>query len=146
MDPVQRFSEYAEAFEDVFKSDDWSLLEPYFSEDAVYETIAEGPFAGRQDGRDAVFAQLKQTLDTFDRRFDSRTLDLQEGPLLREGKAWIRWRVTYAKAGAPDLVLEGEETAEFEGDRIRRLEDRFTEASARGALEWMGAHGAKLAG
>ena len=63
MNPIERFGQYAAAFEDVFKSDDWSLLEPYFTEDAVYETIADAPFAGIQAGRDTLFAQLKQTLE-----------------------------------------------------------------------------------
>lgn len=46
MSQVRRFQEYADAFEKVFENDDWSVLEPYFTEDAVYETIAGPPFWG----------------------------------------------------------------------------------------------------
>ena len=144
MNPIERFSQYAAAFEDVFKSDDWSLLEPYFTEDAVYETIADAPFGGIQEGRDTLFAQLKQTLDNFDRRFDSRELDMLEGPLERDGGVWIRWRVTYRAADAPELVMEGEERAHFEGDRIRRLEDRFTPETSKAATDWFAANAGKL--
>ena len=43
MDPFSRFREYAASFEEVVKTDDWSLLEPYFAEDAVYEVIGGEP-------------------------------------------------------------------------------------------------------
>ncbi len=144
MSLVDRFGAYAAAFEDFYKSDDASALEPYFTEGAVYETIALPPFAGVQEGRDAVFRHLKSSLDGFDRRFDSRELELLEGPQDRDGAVWIRWRGTYRVAGAPPMVIEGEETATFDGDRISRLEDRFNDDSARGALAWFEEHGGKL--
>jgi hypothetical protein len=144
MNPVERFNAYAAAFEVVFEKDDWSVLEPFFTEDAVYELFGGPPFEGRHDGRKAVFANLKQSLDSFDRRFDSRELEVLEGPLERDGAVWMRWRVTYRVADAPPLVIDGEETAEFDGDRIRRLEDDFAEGTAAAALSWMGEHGAKL--
>ena len=43
MSALARFQQYAEAFEEVFESDDWSHLEPYFTEDAVYEIHAAPP-------------------------------------------------------------------------------------------------------
>ena len=85
-------------------------------------------------------------LDQFDRQFDSRSLELSEGPEERDGKVWCRWVATYTLAGAPDLRLEGEETAEFEGDRIRRLEDRMPRETTDGAVAFMAEHGAKLTG
>ncbi len=145
MNAIARFGEYAATFEKVFESDDWSLLEPYFTEDSVYDVAGDPPFGGRHEGRDAVFTGLKQSLDSFDRRFDSRTIQLLEGPELRDGGVWIQWRVTYAIADAPDLSIEGEETVYFEGDRIRLMEDRFTEESVRNALAYLGEHAEKLA-
>ncbi len=144
MNPIDRFSEYAAAFEDVYKSDDWSVLEPYFTEDAVYEILGGPPFAGRYEGRDAILGYLKLSVNGFDRRFDTRELDLLEGPLERDGGVWMRWRVTYRVAGAPDLVLPGEETAWFEGDRIRRLEDRFGPEAGPTSQQYFEAHGEKL--
>lgn len=144
MDPVARFAQYAEAFEEVVADDDWTRLEPFFTEDAVYEILAGPPFGGRHEGREAVFAALKASLDTFDRRFRSRDLEILDGPSLIDGRVRIRWRVTYALDEAPNLVLEGEELCELERDRIRRLTDRFEEHSLEGTVAWMSEHGAKL--
>jgi hypothetical protein len=144
MDLIERFGEYAAAFEVAFEKDDWSVVEPFFGEDAVYELVGGPPFEGRIEGCKAVLDYLKGSLDTFDRRFDTRELGLVEGPELRDGAVWVRFRVTYRVQGAPPLVLDGEETARFEGDRIRRLEDRFAEGVSPRTLKWMEEHGAKL--
>ena len=144
MNPIERFGEYAAVFEDVYKSDDWSLLEPYFTEDAVYEIFGGEPFAGRHEGREAILKYLKLSLDGFDRRFDSRELSLLEGPELRDGAVWIRWRGTYQVTDAPDLVIEGEEKAYFEGDRIRRLEDHFPPEASGVTLSYFEAHGGSV--
>ena len=133
MNPIERFGQYAAAFEECFADNDWSRLEPFFTEDAVYETFADPPFGGRIEGRDAIFSQLKASLDTFDRRFESRDLEILEGPNEQDGAVWIRWRAVYRAGAAPTLVIEGEETASFEGDRISRLEDRFTDESSKKA-------------
>jgi hypothetical protein len=125
MDPIERFQQYADAFEDFFEKDDTTLLEPYFTEDAVYETLADPPLGECVEGRAAVLAYLKKSVDSFDRRFESRELEILEGPEVRDGAVWLRWRGRYRVSGAPALEMEGEETVTFEGDRIRRLEDRF---------------------
>lgn len=146
MKPVDVFGRYAMAFEEVVRLDDWSVLEPFFTEDAVYETFGAGPFSGRREGRGAVFAYLKESLDGFDRRFDAREAPtIIEGPKADADSVWIRWRVTYTVGGAPPLVLEGEETAVMEGDRIRRLEDRFTDEMVARLEGWMQRHGDTLA-
>ena len=45
---LERFGQYAAAFEQAFESDDWSVLEPYFTEDAVYESSASPSLAIRR--------------------------------------------------------------------------------------------------
>jgi len=144
MDPVERFQEYADAFEVVFDTDDWSTLEPFFTEDAVYEIHADPPFGARTEGRDAVFEALKESLDANDRRYDSREMEYLEGPLLRDGAVWMAWRITYTAGDAPELVFEGEETAHFEGDRIVLLEDHFSEQTQKDALAWLGENATEL--
>ncbi len=144
MDPIARFQQYADAFEIFFEKDDPSILEPYFTEDAVYETMGPEALSGRYEGRPAVLAYFKQVLDGLDRRFEKRELELQQGPEERDGKVWMRWRVTYRAGDAPPLVMDGEETAEFEGDRICRLEDRFADDAGDAVAIWMTEHGAKL--
>ena len=144
MSSLARFQQYAEAFEEVYESDDWSLLEPYFTEGAVYEVHAAPPFGARSEGRDNVFAALKTSLDMSDRRFDSRALEILEGPEIRDGAVWFRWRASYGLAETSGMAIEGVETARFEGERIALLEDTFTEESQAAVLQFLGSHGDKL--
>jgi hypothetical protein len=144
VDPTQRFGEYAAAFERVYQSDEWSELEPFFTEDAVYEVHGGPPFGGKFEGRAAVLEHLERSVNAFDRRFPVRKLQLLEGPTLRQGRVWLRWRVTYAGPGLPELVLDGEEAALFEGDRIRRLEDRFPPEASPIAEMWFRSFGKQL--
>ena len=144
MNDVERFEKYAADFEVAFESDDWSVVEPHFAKDAVYETLAGPPMGGCLEGRDAVLASMKQTLDGFDRRFDSREVAFLEGPEMRGDSVWLRAQVNYAVAGAPDLVLEGVSTATFDGERIIRLEDSYPEGTADVVVQYLNAHGSKL--
>jgi hypothetical protein len=144
MNDVERFEQYAADFEVAFESDDWSVVERHFAEDAVYEILAGPPMGGCYEGRDAVLASMKQTLDGFDRRFDSREVTFLEGPEMRGDSVWVRALANYAVAGAPVLAVEGEETATFDGGRIIRLEDRYPEGIADAVLQHLNAHGAKL--
>ena len=95
-------------------------------------------------GRDAVLAKLKGGVDAFDRRMDSRTPDFQT-PTVKGDTLTMKWRVTYTKSGAPDLVISGVETAVFEGDRIALLRDEFDPEAQKAMEQWMAAHGAALA-
>lgn len=146
MPPLDRFAAYAAAFERFVASRDGAVLEPFFTEGAVYETIGGPPFEGVVEGRDAVIAALAGSLDGFDRRFATRELATLDGPRADGDRVWFRWRATYSKPGLPDLAIEGEETATFEGERIARLEDRFTDASVKEATAYLGTHAAALFG
>jgi ketosteroid isomerase-like protein len=140
MSIADRYQAYAEAFEESYADDDWSHVEPYFTEDAVY---AGAPEDAR--GREAVLGKFKNGVDAFDRRMDSRTPDFQT-PTVEGDTLTMKWRVTYTKAGCPDLAISGVETAVFEGDRIKLLRDDFDPEAEKGMGEWMTAHGAKLQG
>jgi hypothetical protein len=144
MSIVDRFNAYAAAFEDAYASDDWSKLDPFFTEDAVYETFADPPFGGLIEGREAIRANFQQICAGFDRRFDSRAVEFLTPPVDRGGKVWFRWAAIYTLAGLPALRMEGEETAVFEGDRIRRLEDRMPAATVQSTQAYLAEHGAKL--
>ena len=144
MASLERFGEYAVAFEQAYASDDWSLLERFFTEDASYETFGPAPIAGLAEGRAAVFDYFKNSVNGFDRRFATRELQVLAGPELRGDTVWMRWRGTYRQPGVPDVVLEGESTAHYAGDLISRLEDRMDEHGVKQSLETMGAHEAKL--
>ncbi len=135
----ERYQAYAEAFEESYEDDDWSRLAQYFTEDAVYEGDPDAR------GRDAVLAKLKSGVDAFDRRMDSRTPDFQE-PSVEGDTLTMKWKVTYTKAGAPDLAISGLEQAIFEGDRIKLLRDVFDPEAEKALGEWMQQHGISLGG
>ncbi|MGI9589955.1 MAG: nuclear transport factor 2 family protein [Myxococcota bacterium] len=144
MDLVDRFQQYAAAFEEFFESDDARTLEPFFCENAVYEITGGEPLAGRHEGRDAVIDHLRSSLQGFDKRFDSRQLELLEGPALRDGAVWLRWRASYKTPGLPELVIDGEETAHFDGDRISLLADDFPPEAAPLMKHWFDHYGSQL--
>jgi hypothetical protein len=144
MGKIDRYLAYAAAFEEAYVSDDWAKLEPFFTEDAVYAFLAPAPFGGAYEGRAAVLTQFKNSVNALDRRFDSRRVEVLEGPGEKDGAVWIRWAAIYTLAGAPDCRMEGEERAVFTGDRISRLEDSMAEAEASRVGVYLAQYGAKL--
>jgi hypothetical protein len=130
MGKIEQYVAYATAFEEAYATDNWSKIEPFFTEDAVYAFVAPAPFGGEYKGRAAVLAQFKNSVNGLDRRFDSRTVEVLEGPTEKNGGVWVRWAAIYTLAGAPDCRMEGEERATFVGDRIARLEDSMSDAEA----------------
>lgn len=140
MSIVDRYQAYAEAFEESYEDDDWTRIEAFFTEDAVYEGAPEDA-----RGRVALLAKLKGGVDTFDRRMDSRTPEFQT-PTVEGDTIRMNWKVTYTLAGCPDLAISGLETAVFEGDRMSLLRDDFDPAAEAAMGEWMAAYGEKLQG
>lgn len=141
---VERFNEYAEAFEQAYASDDWSILEQYFTADAVYDFVADPPLGGRHEGRATILQDLQTAVNGFDRRFDSRRLEVLEGPLEKDGEVWLRWAAIFSLDGFPDCRMEGEERAVYEGGRISLLEDRVAPDVCKAVAAYMQAHGHKL--
>lgn len=137
MSILSQYQAYADAFEETYEDDDWSRIEPFFTEDAVYE----GEPAAK--GRDAVLAKLKNGVDTFDRNMDSRTPDFQT-PVVEGNTLRMNWKVVYTKKGCPDLVLTGSETAVFDGDRIASLRDDMDAGVEETIGAWMADHGASF--
>jgi ketosteroid isomerase-like protein len=144
MSSIPRFVAYAADFEKAYASDDWSVVAPWFTEDAVYEVDLDPPMGGRFSGRDAILAYFKAVLDGFDRRFASREVQLVEGPRESGDAVWLRGRAIYRAEGVPELSFELEETAHFTDGRIRRLEDRYDAATREALTAWLAAHGARL--
>jgi hypothetical protein len=134
------FFDYVEAFERVVHDDDWSKLEEYFAPDAVYLTGDGGEYRGR----DAIFAHMKESLDTFDRRFETRRGELVSDPVVAGSRVTIHWKVQYTKEGLPDLVLIGTEVATFVDEVIVQLEDTMDEGIAETAQAWIENHGGTI--
>lgn len=137
MSIADRYQAYADAFEESFEDDDWSRLEQFFTEDAVYETDTNA------SGRQALLERLKSGVDGFDRKMDRRIPNFEE-PSVDGNTLRMKWTVTYEKAGAPDLVISGVEVAVFKGDRISLLRDDFDPEAQKNMGEWMAKHGASL--
>jgi hypothetical protein len=135
----ERYLAYADAFEKSYVDDDWSRIEPYFTDDATYV----GEPSAR--GREAVLAKLKGGVDAFDRRMDSRKISFEE-PTVEGNTLRVRWKGLYTKRGLPDLAISGAEIAEFQGDRIALLRDEFDPEAQKAMGEWMTKHGAALQG
>lgn len=132
-----RYQAYADAFEESYVDDDWTRVAAFFTEDAIYEGDPDAV------GREAVLQKLKGGVDAFDRNMDSRVLRF-DAPTVEDDTLRVRWTVTYAKSGCPDLAISGVEVAVFDGDRIARLRDEFDAEAEKAMGEWMAAHGAKL--
>jgi len=137
MDYIQRFLDYAAAFEQTFVDDDWTRLEQYFTADAVY-LPGDG---SKADGRGAVLDTLRASVNGLDRRFASRTPSF-DPPTADGNVVTLRWRVLFTAPGVPDLEVRGREYATFDGDAIARLEDVFDDAAGIG--RYLAQHGGAL--
>jgi hypothetical protein len=146
---IQVFGDYAAAFEETFADDDWSRLEQYFAEDARYE-ISGGPFATVIEGRDAILAGLKKSVDGFDRKFDHREIELTTGPAVTstEGGDELRmtWNVHYRMNGAPDISLPGGSMLRINDGVIQLLRDEYNDEELGEIGAWLAEHGAGLDG
>jgi hypothetical protein len=141
---IARFAAYAAAFEKSYESDDWSEVEPFFTEDAVYDSGMDLFMGGHFEGRAAILAYFKAVLDGFDRRFASRELALLEGPSEDGQTVRIRGSATYRAPGVPEFVLVLDEIVTFEGDRVVHLEDRYDDETKERVREYVAAHGEAL--
>ena len=144
MSHIPQFVKYAAAFEEAFRSDDWSAIAPFFSEDARYHAHLPPPLGGSFMGRPAILAYFKYVLDAFDRRFATREVSLIAGPREHGDSVWIRGGARYTARGLPELTFELEETVTFAGDRIRLLEDRYEPATIERIVVYLRANGEKL--
>ncbi len=133
MSNLERFTEYAEAFEATLLDDDWARLEQYFSHDAVY-LPGDGTEAA---GRKSVLQVLCNSVNSLDRKFDSR--EFIEEPKFSEAGDTVTliFAVKYAKQGVPDLMVVGTETATFANGTIERMEDFYDENAAAVIADWL---------
>jgi hypothetical protein len=136
---LDRFFSYAADFEQTYLDDDWSRLEQYFTEDAVYE-VKNVPFACRLAGRQAVLRGIKKSLDGFDRRFAVRKVEVTAPPeLLPDGMA-VNWKVTYEKEGLDPVTIRGRSQARYRGDRIAYLSDTYDDGVGAETTSWARRH------
>ncbi len=139
MGMIERFEKYTVALEEAHNDDHWSRLAPYFAENATYRSYYGGDL--EVTGRDAVLKQFRSEAESFDRKFDSRRVEYFEGPREERGGVFTMWKVTYSKAGVPDLVLTGKEIATYIGDEITLLEGHYLPETFGDFGTWLTEHG-----
>ncbi len=144
MSNIPRFAAYAAAFEKAYEDDEWSALEEFFSEDAVYEIGMPILGAERCEGREAILGWFKDVLDRFDRNFESRELEAIEGPREEGNEVWLRGAAIYRAPGVPEFRLVLKETLRFEGDRIVHLEDQYTDEMKEETDRFIREYGSKI--
>jgi hypothetical protein len=139
MGMIERFMEYTKALEEAYQDDDWSRLAPYFAARATYRSYYGGDI--EVTGRDDILKQFKIDAESFDRKFDSRRVEYFDGPREERGGVFTMWKVTYAKAGVPDLVLVGKEIATYIGDEMTLLEGHYLPEIFDEFGVWLSKHG-----
>lgn len=142
---LERFFSYVRAFELANLTDEWSLLEPHFTEAAVH-TVAGGGLLGDggERGRAGVIAGLRESVHSIDRRFDVRIPHILAGPMTRPEGVWMRFGVTFRRAGCPELYVEGDHLAIYAGGRIARLEETMAPDVAARVAAYFAEHESKL--
>jgi hypothetical protein len=142
---MKQFMAYAAAFEQTFADNDWTRLERYFTEDAVYQVSGHARFACELHGRDNIFRGMRRSLDGFDRKMASREIVPTAPPSEDNDSLTFRGFVRYRRApDAPPIEMHATIVVEFDGDRIRSMHDSF--ALDAPANEWLARNAADLDG
>jgi hypothetical protein len=141
---VERFVEYALAFEEVLRSEDWTSLERFFADDAVHRVVGGGPLALHSVGRRAVIDDLRQSVAGLDRRFDERVPEVRSGPIERDGAVWMDWRMTLRRRDLPDLVVEGDHATHYRDGLIVRIDETIPDAIGERVEQYLARHDAAL--
>jgi hypothetical protein len=141
---LERFLGFARAFELAFVADTWAALEPWLHEDARHLVHSEPPLAADDRGRAAAIAGLRASVHGMDRRFDVRIPEVIAGPLVRPGGIWMRFSLRLRRAGLPELAIEGDHLAVYDGGRIVRIEETIDPETGERAAAFLAEHDAAL--
>jgi SnoaL-like protein len=141
---VEQLVAYAVAFEQSFADDDWHRLESHFAPEAEREVLGGGMLAYHSVGREHVIADLKRNVEDMDRRFDLRIPEIVAGPEERDGAVWMDWRLTFRRAGLPDLQLTGSHGTWHRDGVITRIEEHVSDADGVAVEAYLRKHDAAL--
>ena len=119
---LQRFVEYAQAFEKTYVDDDWTRLEPYFAPDAVYRVVGSTSWDCEVRGRAQVLAAIRKFLNEFDRKC-TRTVRPAGTPLVGADSVHVTGVATYTRGDSDELALHIEMIAQYRAGLIIRLSD-----------------------
>jgi hypothetical protein len=121
MSNLQAFGNYAAAFDESLADNNWTRLEPFFSDDASYK-----PGDGTEGvGVAGVIQSLQDSVNALERKCDVRELIGQPGVAEEGDTITLSFTIKYGKQGREDYLLVGVETIEYSGGLIRKMEDVF---------------------
>ena len=135
MSALETFMAYAKDFEETYEDDNWARLEKYFAGDVVYRvqsTIMPCELKGTQ----AIFAGMQKSLNGFDRRFASRSIQVHDDMQVTATRVELGWTVTYTLEGQPNLDLVGRSCVTVEGGLITELQDSYSAADEAVVASW----------
>ncbi len=142
---LSTFVQCAQAFEIAFLSDDFSVLAPFYADDAVHELVDGGPFgAPLKTGIQDVCDGLQLSVNTVDRRFDVRIPEIIEGPEVRDEGIWMKFRLSFHRAGLPELSVEGEHLQVFKDGKFVKLAERLAPGHGQRAADYLEKYDARL--
>jgi len=138
------FYEYVQAFELAYLSDDWSLIQPFFADDARHVVTDGGPHDRDDRGAADIVAGFRQAVRDYDHRFDMRLPEIIDGPVTRDDGVWMKFRLTMCRRGLPDLTIEGEHLTRYEDGKIVAIKERVFDGAGDSAGSYLVTHAAEL--
>lgn len=141
---LERFFAYARAFELAYVSGDFSVVEPFFADDAYHEVVEGGPFGSGARGGRAVVADLRDSVARVDRRFDVRIPEMIEGPAPRPDGVFMRFALTLRRHGLPELRIEGDHLVRYRAGRIVAIEERSPAGTGARVAAYLAEHDVAL--
>ena len=141
-DELSDFLRYATAFEDAFAADDWRIVDQHFDDEIAWSCAGLAGANYMAQGRAQVSAAIKQSVDTFDRRFDLREPQAVGVPAVIPGGIHLDWRVVYSREGLPSFELRGAEWDLFRDGKLVMHHERVHNGVE--ALEFIARHDAAL--
>jgi hypothetical protein len=142
---LERFYSYVRAFELAYLTDDWTLLDPHFADGAHHVVHGGGLFGdGGPPGRANAIGGLRQSVHDVDRRFDVRIPEVLAGPETRPDGIWMRFGVTFRRAGLPELHVEGVHLTRFVDGKSESIVETMPPVVAGRVAAYLAEHGAAL--
>jgi hypothetical protein len=143
MDIREKFLMYAGDFEKTLADDDWSRLQQYFCDDALYEVRAQS-FGCKLEGPKAIFKGIKKSLDGFDRKFAGRDINLTSVPQVEGDEMRTTWEVTYHQSGWSDFILRGKSLVRYRDGKIAYMCDSYDPSVERELADWQQTNGVQV--
>jgi hypothetical protein len=136
VNPLQRFLEYAAAFEQTYADDDWTRLERFFAPDAIYRVTGGNEWDCEVKGCKSVLAAMRKFVDEFDRHC-TRRISATGAPVVTADTVRVPGRAVYTRGDSDELVLEIALLAEYRDGVIATMTDIHAPENAPRTHAWL---------